>query len=219
MKKLLTVCLILFTATVQAQDLFQESLFSADLVMKSREKIDLSDLESERIKKIHSENAAEFNILKWDLESATSKLKAMLEESKPNLDAVQKQMDVVLNLENSLKKRKLFTLVAIKNELTEKQQDELQKVKGQLSSKPVAVRSSKKRSGSLAMTLKSDNTKDKPIIYITTQEGLTEIKDLEKIKPDNIKSVEVLKDQSAIDRVGKEGKNGVVIITLKDGDK
>lgn len=73
-------------------------------------------------------------------------------------------MDVILELENSLKRKQLFTLVAIKNELTE-------------------------------------------------------IKDMEKIDPNSIQSVTVLKNQSAIEKVGKKGENGVVIITLKEGFK
>ncbi|MFI1743563.1 M56 family metallopeptidase [Thalassobellus sediminis] len=38
---------------------------------------------------------------------------------------------------------------------------------------------------------------------------------LEKIKPDNIKSIDVLKDEKAIEKYGKKGKNGVVEITTK----
>ncbi|MDR0836265.1 MAG: TonB-dependent receptor plug domain-containing protein [Tannerella sp.] len=38
---------------------------------------------------------------------------------------------------------------------------------------------------------------------------------LEKIKPETIESVEVLKDNSATDKYGERGKNGVVIVVLK----
>jgi TonB family protein len=40
--------------------------------------------------------------------------------------------------------------------------------------------------------------------------------EMKKLKPENIDKIEVLKDKSATDRYGEEGKNGVVIITLKE---
>lgn len=123
--------LLLFFATslANAQDMFQEYLYSADVVMKNRDKISLSDAQAEKIKKIHSTNAADFSTLKWDLDAATEKLKKLLSESKPNPETVSKQMDVVLDLENRLKKKQLSTLVAIKNVLTESQQASLKATK------------------------------------------------------------------------------------------
>jgi TonB-dependent SusC/RagA subfamily outer membrane receptor len=38
---------------------------------------------------------------------------------------------------------------------------------------------------------------------------------LEKIKPENIESMTVLKDKSSTDIYGEKGKNGVIIITMK----
>jgi hypothetical protein len=123
MKKNILFILLFFTASLaNAQDMFQEYLYSADIVMKNRDKISLSDAQAEKIKKIHSTNAADFSTLKWDLDAATEKLKKLLAETKPDAVAVSKQMDIVLDLENRLKKKQLSTLVAIKNELTENQQ-------------------------------------------------------------------------------------------------
>lgn len=198
--------------------------------MKSRDKINLTAQQSNSITEIHRVNAGEFTALTWDLDAANAKLKAILEETRPDPAAVQKQMDVVLRLENTLKKKQLSALVAIKNELTAKQQEELQILKDSGSSKAAAARSSK-GSGALAMTLKSNNSGDKPTIYISTKDGLIEIEDLDKIKPIDIESLTVLKGQSAMDSKGlgdhhlygsgvyKDGKNGVIIITLKDGAK
>ena len=206
-------------SAVQAQDVFQESLFSADLVMKHQEKINLSEQQRERIKKIHSQNAGDFSSLKWDLDAATDKLKAMLNERSPNQSEVQRQMDKVLALENSLKQKQLATLVAIKNELRAEQQDELKKLKGE--SRNVrgfaSVRSASSGSNGVAMTIRNDSSGEQPSFYITTKSGLTKIKDISDISPDEIKGIEVLKGETAIERMGKDGKNGVVIITLKDG--
>ena len=206
-------------SAVQAQDVFQESLYSADLVMKHQEKINLSEQQRERIKKIHSQNAGDFSSLKWDLDAATDKLKAMLNERSPNQSEVQRQMDKVLALENSLKQKQLATLVAIKNELRAEQQDELKKLKGE--SRNVrgfaSVRSASSGSSGVAMTIRNDSSGEQPSFYITTKSGLTKIKDISDISPDEIKGIEVLKGETAVERMGKDGKNGVVIITLKDG--
>lgn len=122
LKNSLFILLFLTASLGNAQDMFQEYLYSADVVMKNREKISLSDAQAEKIKKIHSTNAADFSTLKWDLDAATQKLKKLLAETKPDAVAVSKQMDIVLDIENRLKKKQLSTLVAIKNELTENQQ-------------------------------------------------------------------------------------------------
>jgi hypothetical protein len=224
MKNIWIILCLLFAGVAQAQDLFQESLYSAELVMKNREKIALTDEQAEKIKKIHSINAGDFNTLKWDLDAATEKLKTMLNEPKPNQQAVQKQMDLVLSLENSLKKKQLTTLVAIKNELSETQQAELKAMK-ETRVRGTAFSSSGSSGTSnftyvqgkpLAVSVAGTANQPKPIIYLNNKDGkLTKIEDMESINPDQISSVEVLKDKMAIDRVGIEGKNGIVIITLK----
>jgi Spy/CpxP family protein refolding chaperone len=115
------------TTMGQGQDLFQKNLYSADRVMEMRTELGLTDAQANKIKKIHSENAGKFSTMKWDLDDETKKLKALLDESKIDQDAVQKQMDKVLALENSLKKQQLGTMVSIKNELSPEQQEILQK--------------------------------------------------------------------------------------------
>lgn len=221
MKNLLTIYLLLILGTVQAQDLFQESLYSADLVMKHQEKINLTDQQREKIKQIHSQNAGDFSSLKWDLEAATGKLKTMLNERNPNQSEIQRQMDKVLTLENSLKQKQLATLVAIKNELNASQQDELKKLKGETRrvSGVASVSSSSTGSGGVAMTIRNDSSGEQPTFYISTKSGLTKIKDVGELSPDDIKGIEVLKGESAIERMGKDGKNGIIIITLKDGSR
>ncbi len=128
-KQSLFLLLFLTASLANAQDMFQEHLYSADLVMKNRDKISLTDAQADKIKKIHSTNAADFSTLKWDLDAETEKLKKLLAQTKPDPTAVSKQMDLVLNLENQLKKKQLATLVAIKNELTENQINDLSKTK------------------------------------------------------------------------------------------
>jgi TonB-dependent SusC/RagA subfamily outer membrane receptor len=113
---------MLLAGIAQGQDIFQKNLYSADRIMENREKLNLTDAQSAKIKKIHADNAADFSTLKWDLDAATARLKSMLEESKIDPTLVNKQMDEVLRLESLLKKKQLNTLVSIKNELTSPQQ-------------------------------------------------------------------------------------------------
>ncbi|WP_113923368.1 Spy/CpxP family protein refolding chaperone [Cognataquiflexum aquatile] len=256
LKNSLFILLFLTASLGNAQDMFQEYLYSADVVMKNRDKISLSDAQAEKIKKIHSTNAADFSTLKWDLDAATEKLKKLLAESKPDAVAVSKQMDVVLDIENRLKKKQLSTLVAIKNELTENQQASLNgsknwmlyaspakipstfqntspqirvgtgptpgsSIQGQVKGVTVTpdasdswvINSDPKSKIYLQMDPKSKG--DNPIFYLKTNNGLEEFFDFDKIKPDDIQSIEVLKGESATIRFGEKAKNGAIIITLK----
>jgi Spy/CpxP family protein refolding chaperone len=236
MKKILIVLLTFFTGVTQAQDMFSEYLYSADRVMKNRETISLTDAQAEKIKKIHSANAADFTTLKWDLDAATAKLKTLLAEPKPNQEAVQKQMDLVLSLENSLKKKQLSTLVAIKNELTESQQATLKSTKAstiagisptlQTNSPKFAV--GKPIAGSVdggttnpkvSVQIAGTASSGSPVFYLKNSDGLKKINEasMKDINPDDIEKIEVLKDKSATDKFGEDGKNGVIIITLKKG--
>jgi hypothetical protein len=210
----------------QAQDMFQEYLYSADLVMKNRDKISLTDAQADRIKKIHSTNAADFSTLKWDLDAATSKLKTLLNQPKPDAVAVSKQMDLVLSLENQLKKKQLATLVAIKNELSENQQSELKNYKG-TSWENATVASSKNHT--LAATaivsgdkkssvyIQSPNSPEStPTYYLKKGTTYQKIPTVADINPNDIEAIEVWKGDKAIEKFGENGKNGAIIITLKE---
>jgi TonB-dependent SusC/RagA subfamily outer membrane receptor len=59
----------------------------------------------------------------------------------------------------------------------------------------------------------SDGDGKEPLIFIDGKEASKE--EMEKLEPDFIKSVTVLKDDSAIKKYGKKGKNGVILITTK----
>ncbi|MDO9553752.1 Spy/CpxP family protein refolding chaperone [Rhodonellum sp.] len=216
MKKLILIAFLSITGIAQAQDIFQGDLFPADLIMKNREKISLTDQQADKIKKIHSVNAGEFSTLKWDLAAANSKLKALLSETKVNQDAVQKQMDVVLAIENNLKKKQLTNLVAIKNELNENQVDLLKETKGIRVTGYASQKTGDNASSPFAITVKSGESEGpKPNFYLSEKGKLTRTKDINTINPKDIEKMEVLKGKAAIDKVGEVGKNGIVIITLK----
>ncbi|EPR71774.1 hypothetical protein [Cyclobacterium qasimii] len=105
MKKLFIIGIILCSGVLNAQDIFQENLYSANLVFQNSFAISLSEQQLEKIKKIHSQSSKEFFTGKLDLDEASAKLEKMLSATKPNPEAVFRQLDIVLNLENSLKKK------------------------------------------------------------------------------------------------------------------
>ncbi|WP_373497134.1 hypothetical protein [Aquiflexum sp.] len=218
MKNLILVFLMLFIGTAQAQDIFQEALYSGDLIMKNREKIALSDQQAEKIKKIHSQNAGEFSTLKWDLDEANAKLKSLLKEPKINQEAAIRQLEIVLAIENNLKKKQLSNLVSIKNELNENQIEQLGKLKNNRVFGSTSLKSAQKTDAPVAISVMgSTSAENKPAMYYSNNGKLIKIKDIESIKPEDIQSIEVLKNKAAIDKVGEEGKNGVVILIMKKG--
>lgn len=245
-KRSLFLLFFLTSSLTQAQDMFQEYLYSADLVMKNRDRISLTDAQAEKIKKIHSTNAADFSTLKWDLDAATEKLKKLLEQPKPDAAAVSRQMDEVLQLENQLKKKQLATLVAIKSELTEAQQSDLKKTKvmGRVTSWEYApggtatslsvstpqyrIGKESPQASSIDETRVSGKTNSRvyvqspkpesslPAYYIKMEKGYFKIPTIHDLKPEDIEAIEVLKDEKAIEKFGQNGKNGAIIITLKE---
>jgi TonB-dependent SusC/RagA subfamily outer membrane receptor len=254
MKNLLVTALILLSnfafgqlvvtpKAAQGPDIFKGNLFSADRIMDARNEINLTDAQAVKIKKIHAANAGEFSTLKWDLDEANSKLQGMLEKTKIDQTAVSKQMDLVLEIENKLKKKQLNSLVAIKNELTEDQINYLDKhnvvtvvgypspvgssmgvasVNGTavVSGRPsyaTSITQGVKGTGTVA--IHAQNEGDDAPLYVIKKNGIdtfilpSEMKD---INPSNIESLNVLKGKSATNIYGQKAKNGAIIITLKE---
>lgn len=240
MKNLFVIALLLLSNFTQAQDIFKKNLYSADQIMQAREKINLSDTQATKIKKLHAENAGDFSTLKWDLDEANVRLEKLLASPKIDETAVMSQLDRVLSLENQLKKKQLATLVAIKNELSESQILAMdrqflgnnQTLSGRVSGLGKSETASSSMSSSarvrmgypskgVSIAVAGENKEDQPLFIITTSEGTIEKSSMTNldIDPNDIESISVLKDKSATGVYGEKGKNGVIIITLKDGVK
>ena len=238
MKNLLLLFFFLSAGIVKGQDLFQKNLYSADKVMKMREELDLTDAQVANIKKAYSKNAGEFSTLKWDLDEETEKLKSLIDQSKIDQTAVQKQMD---------------DLVAIKNELSSEQQELLQKnniyiirgvgqvngARGASSIKGSNVVTGYKASPGSVITWNDDkiasgtnayspkvsvmvagaDENKKPVFYIDTKDGMKEVKNLDNIDPSDIQSMEVFKGEKAIEKFGKKAENGAILIKLRNEPK
>ena len=58
------------------------------------------------------------------------------------------------------------------------------------------------------------SSREEPLYIINGKETDAEI--MRAIDPENIESIDVLKDENAVKRFGEKGKNGVILITLKE---
>lgn len=214
--------------------MFLENLYPAELVLQNSFAISLTDQQEDKIKNIHNLHSSEIRKIQWDLDDANVNLNAMLKDDILNPDAISRQWEIVLGLENSLKKKQILTLVALKNELNETQQKELQEMKGvsnvqqyDITNKPLTIGPTTILNGTVKKTTTEANTNPNvklrlseysdisPLVLISTKEGMVQVDDFDKIKPEDIQSLEVLKDKWATDKYGEKGKNGIVIITLK----
>ena len=63
-----------------------------------------------------------------------------------------------------------------------------------------------------------DFMEDEQPLYILDGKELNQ-KEVEKLNPNEIKSISVLKDKSATSKYGEKGKNGVILIETKKGDQ
>jgi TonB-dependent SusC/RagA subfamily outer membrane receptor len=62
---------------------------------------------------------------------------------------------------------------------------------------------------------KKGDAKKQPLYFVDGKQ----VKTISNIAPDQIESIDVLKDKSAIQKYGKKGKNGVILITMKKEEK
>ncbi|NOU58601.1 M56 family metallopeptidase [Marinifilum caeruleilacunae] len=79
----------------------------------------------------------------------------------------------------------------------------------------VIIISTKEVQSDKAVKLNLDNFKGKNAPMIIIDGKKVNAKALDKISPDDIEYITVLKDESAIEKYGKKGKNGVIEISLK----
>ena len=213
-----------------SKDIFKGKLYTTTNLMEVREEIGLTEAQVAKIKKLHAENSGQFSTLKWDLDDATSKMKKMLDQPKINATEVSQQLDEILRIENQMKRIQLTTMVAIKNELTPEQIEKLETPKsvifgnritnGQVWTIPgLASGSGDGRvviSGSPKVAVTVDGTREQPLYYIETKTGMKKVSSFDDIKPNDIESMSVFKGDQALEKFGKEAKNGAIVIRLKN---
>ena len=76
----------------------------------------------------------------------------------------------------------------------------------------VVLIKTKKAYGAAKVDVRGFDNKNKPLVFVDNKEYKD---DISTISPDSIESVSVFKGESAIEKYGKKGKNGVVLVTTK----
>jgi TonB-dependent SusC/RagA subfamily outer membrane receptor len=219
--KLLFNLLFLFSlsAGLTAQDIFQKELFSADLIMKHRADLGLSDAQAAQIKKAYSAQIGDFNSLKWDLDAALNDLNKALANTKVDKAGAIAQMEKVTDLEDRLKRTRLGMMIDIKNVLTADQQETLKGLRTEADmNTPTFHIATINKNPRMVLKVNGDKAGGvQPLFVIINNKGeVSYVTSTDHINPNDIESVEVLKGDSAISKYGTDGKNGVVIITTKD---
>ncbi len=216
MKKIIFSILILASYSISAQDVFQDELYSVDMVLKYRKQIELSDIQAKSIRKIHNDNIAAYNTLKWDLDTEVLKMEELLSSYEVDSTTCLLQLDKVLNLESNLKRVRLGILIGIKNQLTDQQQIALKAYK-EKSPNDASINWITPLNENPRVVLKVDGPEidGNPLFYIIEKKTKRKVKSVKDIDPSDIEAIEVIKGAAAIKLYGEEGKNGVVIIKLK----
>ncbi len=224
MKKIMILLFVCITGygTSIAQGTFQTKLFSAEAILKYRSELELSDVQVKSIKKIYNDNISVFNSIKWDLDAAQVELDKLIAKSKVDEKEALEKMNEITNLEQKLKIQRLKMLVKIKNELTEEQQKKLKKLRKTtdlstfklttpISEDPrIVLRGGASKDGKSPLYIIINKKGEKKMINGEAEKGLLDV------SPDNIESVNIIKGKAATSKYGQDGKNGVVVIKLKE---
>lgn len=222
MKKLILIFLLVGLGKLNAQDLFQQKLFSADLILKHKTEIGLTSEVEGQIKKIYNEHIVSFNTLKWDLDEEMVNMSKLLSLDKVDLAAANSQMKSILATENKLKTMKFEMMVTLKNLLNAEQEKQLMALKSEGQDNPFDFTTSLNENPRVSVKVKGKIDSSEILFVIKDAKGKTtqfksksDSKAIKDIDPNKIESISVLKGESAIEAYGKEGENGVVIIVLK----
>lgn len=215
MKKLFLIVMIAAGHGGIAQDIFQQNLYSPELVLKYREEAGLTAEQVEKIKRIYNEDLPAYNNKKWDLDAAMAKLEQMIAQSPVDAKAADAQLEKSLALETQIKKMKLATLLKIKNTLTLTQQAKLDPFKNEPATENSITASLNDNQRVIVKIRPGTESTAKPLYIIQDGNEKKIVDGLPQINPADIERMEVLKGGDATAAYGKKGENGVIIITMK----
>ncbi|MEQ9166648.1 MAG: hypothetical protein RLO12_10350 [Fulvivirga sp.] len=222
MKKLIAIFFLVGLGKLNAQDVFQKHLFSADLILKHKTEIGLSSDIEGQIKNLYNEHIVDFNSLRWDLDEQMAKMGTLLSFDKVDIAAANSQIKVILQTEEKLKKMKFEMMVTLKNLLNAEQQSQLMALKNEGHDNPLDFTTSLNENPRVSVKVKGKIDSSELLFVIKDAKGKTtqfksksDSKAIKDIDPNKIESISVLKGESAMEAYGKEGENGVVIIVLK----
>ena len=129
----LIIFLLFLTNFLVAQqepvDPIDELTFAPELLMQHQQAIGLDEKQRSSIKKEVQQAQAKFTDLQWELENEMEKLLSHLKQKQVNEQQTLLVLDKILKIESDIKKTHLVLAIRIKNLLTAKQQEQLQKIK------------------------------------------------------------------------------------------
>jgi len=102
-------------------DLIGRLLFQPDLIMESRNKLNLTEQQENTLKSELQNTQAVIFDLKWQLNEESEVFKAILQMVPVDEDQMLAQSDKVMQLEQKIKRAHLIMLVRLKNMLSEQQ--------------------------------------------------------------------------------------------------
>jgi Spy/CpxP family protein refolding chaperone len=103
-------------------------LYPVKLIRRHSADLKLTDKQVQRLQKVVGDVQGEIEKLKWDVERESQKLIAIIKKGGTK-EQVYKQLDRVFKYENKIKKKHLGLMVVVKDLLTPKQREYLDKVK------------------------------------------------------------------------------------------
>ena len=220
MKKYFSIvfCLV-FYLQISAQEAMKEELFTADMVLKNRTAINLSEKQVKTIREIYEAHIGKFNTKRWDLDTEQAILEKSIKKISIDETTTLSQMQKVIALENELKTIRLQMLIKIKNELSKTQQEQLKELRTEKDINTFSLITPINKNPRVVLKVDGNIGQGKTPLYILKHQGKTRKitgSYIQSLSTDTIESINVIKGETAIISYGREGRNGVVIITLKE---
>ena len=124
--------LLLAVPLFAQEDPIGKNLIPPELVMSQSEKIGLTDKQRATIKSEVQKAQAKFVDVQFDLQEATGKMIALMQQTPIDETRVLEQADKVMTLEREMKRAQLTLMIRIRNALTADQIAKLLVVKREL---------------------------------------------------------------------------------------
>ena len=121
--------MVLASTGLWAQNEIGTHLFPPELVMEHQKQIGLTETQKEFLIKEIQTAQAEFTKWQWELKTATTDLNEMVASQEVDESQTMKQLEKILELERQIKQIQMRLMVRIKNQLTEQQQEQLQRLR------------------------------------------------------------------------------------------
>jgi hypothetical protein len=112
-----------------SQGLVDDQLFAVETIMRHQSALDITPEQKDTILSELDTAQKKLNRLEWELNGAKEKLVSQLEADEVDEDAAIEAGRRVTDLEGELKIAHLRLLVRVKNQLTDEQENELQKLR------------------------------------------------------------------------------------------